>query len=285
MKMENILTFVASVVGIVVFIAVGARFLESRLLYVPMGARVDPARIGLEDVREHELITNDGHRIIMWYRSAISGQPTILYFHGNGGSLADRVDRFVSFGEKGRGVLMMSYRGYSGSSGTPSEAANVADAKLAYDWLVDQGVMPEDIILFGESLGTGVAVQLAAARNVRGIVLDAPYTSIVDVAEMAYPFLPSRAIMRDRYETMSYVGKVTTPALVIHGERDQIIPVQMGRQVAKGLAGPVEVVTFPEAGHSDHANFGSLRVVNDWIDRLIAEDTRQRAPDRVRRAL
>ena len=275
--MDGFFTFLLAAGAIVVLLAFGARFLESRLMYHPSGARVDPERIGLEGVHEIELTTSDGHRIIAWYQRADVDQPTILYFHGNGGSLADRTERFDSFGARGRGVFMMSYRGFSGSSGAPSERANVSDAKLAYDWLLTQGLSADEIIVYGESLGTGVAVQVAAVRKVRGIVLDAPYTSIVDVAELAYPFLPSRTVMRDRYLTMQYVGQIECPALIIHGERDEVIPVEMGKAVSKGFSGPVEFVTFPEAGHTDHASFGSMDVVNSWIDRLMAQDLSQSA--------
>ena len=113
----------------------------------------------------------------MGWARARPGQPTLLYFHGNAGSLAFRSERIRHYQARGRGVFMMSYRGYSGSTGSPSESANVADALLAYTFLVDAGVAARDIILYGESLGTGVAVQVAAQKPVAGVVLDAPYTS------------------------------------------------------------------------------------------------------------
>ena len=161
----------------------------------------------------------------------------------------------------------MSYRGYSGSSGRPSERANVADAILVYDTLIGWGIEPEDLIVYGESIGSGIAVQVAAARPVGGVILDAPYTSIVDVAELHYPYLPGRLMMRDRYETLRHLKKVEAPVLVVHGELDGIIPVAMGRKVAASARGPSEIVTFPEAGHSDHVLYGSFEAINDWIDR------------------
>ena len=168
---------------------------------------------------------------------------------------------------EGWGVYMMAYRGYGGSTGSPSEAANVADARLAYGALVLEGVEPSSIIVYGESLGTGVAARIAAERPVAGVVLEAPYTSIVDVAAQAYPFLPVRLLLVDRYETTKYLAQIRAPLLVLHGERDGVIPVAMGREVARLANEPKRLVTFPEGRHSDlylNGN-GALAAMRDWI--------------------
>jgi fermentation-respiration switch protein FrsA (DUF1100 family) len=266
------MTFLLSSVVVLAVLAavviIGAPIVERHLMYHPVGRRIDPAKYGLSNTRELLLDTPDGHTIVAWYAKAAPGQPTLLYFHGNSGTLADRADRIAAFTKLGRGILIMAYRGYSGSTGRPSESANVADAKLAYDTLIEMGVAAEDIILYGESIGTGIAVRVAAEKPMAGIILDAPYTSIVDVAEICYPYLPARLMMRDRYETMRYLDRVQAPLLVIHGEQDTIIPVEMGRKVARSAPGPAEIVTFRRAGHTDHAKYGSFEVTNDWIDRV-----------------
>lgn len=261
---------------------IGAPIVERFLLYHPTGNRLDPAMIGLADVKELELATADGETVVAWYAKATPGQPTLLYYHGNSGTLADRSDRFAAYTKRGRGVLMMAYRGYSGSTGRPSERANVADAKLAYDTLISMGVPAEEIIIYGESIGTGVAVQTAAEKRVAGLILDAPYTSILEIAQMMYPYLPSGLLMRDRYETLRYLDKVQAPILVIHGELDTIIPVEMGRKIARLAPTPTEIVTFRRAGHSDHGKYGSYDVVNDWIDRTVVPqlEVRQGREDR-----
>jgi hypothetical protein len=243
-------------------------YLQRKLLYFPDTRRIPPASLGLSGVSELEIETPDGARVIAWHGAAKPGQPTLLYFHGNGGSLVNRSERIAKYLLRGRGILMMTYRGYGGSTGAPSEARNVADAKLAYARLRSMGVAAEDIVVYGESLGSGVAVQVAAEFDVGGIVLDAPYTSIVDMAERVYPFLPSRWLMSDRYETMRYIGRLRAPLLVVHGEADQLIPVEMGRRVAAAAPGPAEIVTLPGAGHSDHHLYGSYEAINAWIDRL-----------------
>jgi fermentation-respiration switch protein FrsA (DUF1100 family) len=158
--------------------------LQRRLMYFPDTAHVTPSEAGLSRVAEEVLETPDGARVLAWYGKAEPGQPTILYFHGNGGSLETRSERIRKYMARGLGVFMMTYRGFGGSSGAPSESANVADATLAYDRLRALGVGATDVILYGESLGTGVAVQVAAVRPAAGLVLDAPYTSMVELAAL-----------------------------------------------------------------------------------------------------
>ena len=182
-------------------LALGAAYFgQRRLIYYPDTVHSLPSEAGLAGVEERVLKTPDGARVVAWYGKAKPGQPTILYFHGNAGSLANRAPRIERFMGEGWGVYMMTYRGYGGGTGKPTEAHNVADARLAYGALVHEGVEPSSIILYGESLGTGIAVRLAAERQVAGVVLDAPYTSLVDVAAGVYPFLPVRLALADRYE-------------------------------------------------------------------------------------
>jgi fermentation-respiration switch protein FrsA (DUF1100 family) len=259
---------VAAVYGAV---AVAAFIAQRRLMYFPDPTRVAPASFALAGVEERVLTTPDGAHIIAWYGPAAPGRPTLLYFHGNAGNLANRSERVRKYLVRGVGVFIMSYRGYSGSTGRPSERANVADAKLAYDALIAEGVAPEDIVLYGESLGSGVAVQVAAEKPVGGIILDAPYTSIVDVAAGAYPFFPVRPFLLDRYETLKHLRAVRASLLVIHGEEDGVISVDMGRAVYTAANAPKQIVTFPGAGHSDHHIHGSTEEVFRWIDAMWGE--------------
>jgi fermentation-respiration switch protein FrsA (DUF1100 family) len=165
---------------------------------------------------------------------------------------------------------MMTYRGYGGSTGSPSEAANVADARLAYHALVKEGVPPKSIIVYGESLGSGIAVRIAAELPVGGVILDAPYTSIVDVAAQAYPFLPVRLFLIDRYETARYIAGIKAPLLILHGEHDGVVPVAMGREVARLAPEPKRLVVFPNGSHSDLYINGNnaIDAVRAWIGSL-----------------
>jgi fermentation-respiration switch protein FrsA (DUF1100 family) len=278
--MQLIMKLAIGLFAVYAVIAVAAFVLQRRLMYFPDPERVSPKSFNLA-VTERVIDAPDGARLIAWYAPAAPGQPTILYFHGNGGSLASRSERVRRYVSRGYGVLMLSYRGYSGSTGSPSESANVADAKLAYDALIKDGVEPDDIIVYGESLGSGVAVQVAADREVGGLALDAPYTTIVDVAVLAYPYLPVRPFVFDRYETVKYLPRVKAPLLVLHGEADQVIPVEMGKAVYAAANAPKEIATFPRAGHSDHHLHGSYDVLFRWIDALTEARTDGPARERL----
>ena len=262
MKVAMVIAALYALVAVAAFIA------QRRLLYFPDAERIPPSSFALAGVEERLLATPDGETLVAWYGRAPAGRPTLLYLHGNAGNLGNRSERVRKFLSRGIGVFMLSYRGYSGSTGRPTERNNVADAKLAYEALIADGVNPRDIILYGESLGSGVAVQLAAEKPVGGIVHDSPYTSIVDVAAGAYPFLPVRGFMFDRYETMSVLPRVRVPLLVVHGEADAIIPLAMGRAVYEAANAPKEIATFPGAGHSDHHLFGSTEEIHRWIETL-----------------
>jgi fermentation-respiration switch protein FrsA (DUF1100 family) len=247
--------------------------LQRRLMYFPDTTYFTPESAGLPGVAEHVIETPDGARVLAWYAPAKAGRPTLLYFHGNGGALETRTERIRKYMARGLGVFMMTYRGFGGSTGYPSEAANVADAKLAYTMLSGM-VDPLDIIVYGESLGTGVAVQVAAERTVGGLVLDAPYTSMVELAALHYPYIPGRWFMTDRYDTRRHIADVAAPLLILHGDADDIIPVAMGREVFD-LARPPKVIRiFQGAGHSDHYLFGSYDALYAWIDQVRRGDLR-----------
>ncbi|MBS0232764.1 MAG: alpha/beta hydrolase [Proteobacteria bacterium] len=267
-----LLVLKATVIAAVLLYAIAAVVMyaaQRRFIYFPDPARVTPAEAGLPDVSEVIIPTPDGQKLIAWYGKAKAGQPTLLYFHGNGGSLALRSETIRRYLDRGRGMFMMAYRGYSGSTGSPSEAANVADAKLAYDTLVKDGVRPDDIILYGESLGSGVAIQVAREKKVAGLILDSPYTSILELATAQYPWLPVNLLLKDRYESIRYIGDVHVPIFILHGEADDVVPVEMGRRLFAAANEPKEIRTMPGAGHVIHDG-PSFQYVDNWIERLRA---------------
>lgn len=259
--------YALSIGGVVVLVLGGLLWTQQRmLLYHPDATRVDPVTVGLKTVREVVLETKDGVKLISWYGTARPGQPTLLYFHGNASNLAGRAGRVGEYLAKGRGMMMLSYRGYGGSEGRPTEANNFADARVAYDWLRAQGVAASDIILYGESLGSGVAVKLATEVPVGGIILDAPYTSIVDMGKRIYPYLPVRTFLFDRYDNLSRIGSISAPLLIVHGDRDDLIPIEMGRGLYHAAPEPKTFEAIAGGGHADHYLFGSYDVIHGWID-------------------
>lgn len=205
----------------------------------------DPAAI--EDIR---IATPDGETLRAWWMPPAPGKPVIVYFDGNAGRLHLQGYRFAEVEKRGYGMLAPAYRGYSGSTGRPSEAAFHADARLVHDWVRSRSP-GHAIIAHGFSLGTGVAVRLAAQRPVRALVLEAPYTAIVDVAADAAPALPMRLIMKDRYLSRDWIGRVSAPVLVVHGDADQVIPFAHGERLFAKARKPKTFVRMPGGGHSD----------------------------------
>jgi fermentation-respiration switch protein FrsA (DUF1100 family) len=241
-------------------------FAQRQLIYFPDTTYYEPGDAGLSGVEQIVLRAGDGAEALVWYAPAPPGGPTILYFHGNGGGLINRTERIRMFTGAGMGVFLMSYRGYSGGKGRPSEAANVSDAQAAYDQLIARGVSPRDIVAYGESLGTGVAVQLAAAREVGAVVLEAPYTSLVDMGKEVYPFLPVQALLLDRYDTKAHIAKIRAPLLILHGGQDSVVPARFGRALFDAAPQPKEMHLIANAGHSDIYAYGAFPLLQRFIE-------------------
>ena len=248
---------------------------QRRLIYKPDPRRTTPDEDGHDDVDVLHIPTPDGETLVAWYALAMTGQPTILYFHGNKGYIELRSDRLADLTSRGFGVLMPSMRGYGGSTGTPSEENAIADAKLIYDCLRNSGVAASDIVVFGESLGTGIATQLAASRKAGALVLDSPYTAMSDLAARLYPWLPVRRMLWDHFETVHHIKRVTVPVLVVHGEADSLVPVDMGRTVYEAAVAPKTLLTYPRAKHLEHLPQGSFDDVERWIGQMTV---RERTP-------
>jgi fermentation-respiration switch protein FrsA (DUF1100 family) len=266
------MTIILTVCGIVtaayVAVSAAAYFFQRSLIYFPDPTHVMPAEEDLDGVDEAKLSTPDGETLIAWQAAARPGRPTILYFHGNGGDLSMRGPRIQRFASAGYGTFMLAYRGYSGSTGSPSERANIADAQLAYDHLRKSGLAARDIFVYGESLGSGVATQVAATREVGGLILDAPFTSVPDVGKLIYPFLPVDHFTIDRYESKRHIAGVKAPILILHGTEDGVIPIEMGRALFRLAPEPKEMVELKGAGHSDIYKYGAFEPLRRFIDRV-----------------
>jgi hypothetical protein len=227
---------------------------QDALIYFPATERpAPPAAHGLRGVEEVSVRTEDGLDLLAWMAApARAGAPVILYLHGNGGSLAHRAGRLREFQSRGWGALFLQWRGYGGNAGSPGEAGLALDAHAALSALQARGVPPGRTVLWGESLGTGPAVRLAAERpaSVAAVVLQSPYTSLLDLARLHYPVLPSGLLLRDRYDSLSRIAEVRAPVLVLLAGQDTLVPPAMGRRLAEAVRAPVEVVEQPLAGHN-----------------------------------
>ena len=178
----------------------GLYVFQRHLLYFPDAGRPELGDLAALGVREITLKTADGLSLLSWYLPPRDGHPVIAYFHGNGGHIGYRAERLRWFARNGYGVLMAEYRGYGGNPGTPSESGLVADGAAALDFLGGEGIAPNRLVIYGESLGSGVAVPLAAQREVASLILEAPFTSVAEVAQYHYSFIPASALVRDRFE-------------------------------------------------------------------------------------
>jgi uncharacterized protein len=247
---------------------VGVLFLcQRRLLFRPSRSRPELGKLGLLGVREVAVTTADGLSLVSWYLPPVSGRPVVLYLHGNGGHIGYRAERLRCFAGEGYGVLLLEYRGYGGNPGKPSEEGFYADAEAATAFLDRQAIAPGRIVLWGESLGSAIAVYLAAERTVAGVVLEAPFTSAVAVAQWHYPFVPATKLMRDRFDALSRIGRIDSPLLVLHGGRDTVVPIRFGRSLFDAAPGPKEGWFEPRGEHEDLAAFGALDAAFDFIER------------------
>lgn len=243
---------------------------QRRLIYLPDTAAAGPASAALPAARDVTLHTADGLDLGAWFVPP-TGQDramTVLVANGNGGNRADRAALARALAERGFAVLLFDYRGYAGNPGRPSEAGLALDVRAAYRHLVEEaGVRPHQLIYFGESLGCGVVTALALEHPPAGMLLRSPFTDLAATATAHYPFLPVRALLRDRFPVADQVARVNVPTAVVYGTADSVVPAGQSRAVATAAAGPVEVTAVAGADHNDAALFTGAQLL-DAVVRL-----------------
>lgn len=239
-------------IGYAVLVA-GMYAAQDRLLFYPAEELItSPAQHGLlfETV---PLQTADGETLHAWWIPAEPGpaRAVLLFFHGNAGNISHRIASAEVFHRLGLDVLLVDYRGYGRSTGTPSEAGLYRDAEAAWRYLTHRrGVDPHRIVVFGRSLGGSVATYLADRHPPGALILENTFTSVPDAAAELYPFLPVRLLIRHRFDTLSRIAAVRAPILILHGRDDQIIPFAHGRRLFEA-AGPAATFVALEGGHND----------------------------------
>jgi uncharacterized protein len=246
--------------------------LQRELLYHPdtrenVPPSFYPMLAGVEELR---LNTADGVELAAWYAPAPTGRPTVVVFHGNSGSLRGERYRLKYFMDASMGALMLTYRGYSGNPGSPTEEGLYADARAALDWLEARGVHPESIALYGQSLGTGVATKMASERDFGALILEAPFTSAVDVAAHRFPVVPVRWLMADRFDSLARIGAIEEPLLVMHGDADFVIPQSQARRLYAAANEPKQAFWPRGVGHNGLFDSGGFATARDFIERHIA---------------
>ena len=231
-------------------VAVLARLLYPRILYpAPQADTHAPGEGTLWTLR-----ASDGLDVHATALALPAGAPVLVYFHGNGVAMGDVLWMGREFARRGLGVVLCEYRGYGLSAGhAPDEQGFYRDAEAVLDHLAEQGVGPDRVVLFGESLGTGVAAEMAARGRGAALVLVAPYTSMPDIGDHViarFPILPVRLLMRERFATIDKAPRITVPTLILHGTDDEVVPYAMGRRLGEVLPN-ARLVSVPGGHHND----------------------------------
>jgi uncharacterized protein len=242
-------------------------FAQRSLMYFPDKANVTPAEAGLPEAKTVPLTASDGVRIVAWHVPPKDNKPVVVYFHGNGGSLRFRVPRFRKLIDAGIGLVALEYRGYGGSAGSPSEQGLTDDGQAVYRFAAAH-YPTQQLVLWGESLGSAVAIAVAAEQPVGRVILEAPFTSAVALGAQHYWYLPVRLLMKDQFHSDTRIGKVSAPLLIMHGLHDRTVPYAMGERLFDLANKPKHLARFLDGGHEDLDENGAL----DAVARFLAGD-------------
>lgn len=268
--MQNIIMLLKSTVYIYILFGLVIYLIQRNILYRPDANKPQiPARYA-DTIKTVTITTDDGLQLMSWYTKARSNQPTIIYFHGNAGTIADRLPNLIPFLNLGYGLLLLSYRGYADNPGNPTEQGVYQDARAAFKFLHQQNINNKDIIIFGESLGTGVAIQMANEYPTNYIILQSPYTSITAIAQKRFPLFPIKLMLKDQFKSIDKLTHLTQKLIIIHGLQDNTIPFEHGQKIFEQYPGKKEILLIPTAGHNDVLSYS---VILDILTHLNGNDS------------
>ena len=227
--------YISSIIGLVILIYLIFTFIlfnfQRSLLYHPVENNYQGDNLTVE-IQKVEITTDDNLELLGWYhKKDINNYKTILFLHGNAGGLENRIHKINHFNDIEVNFLLLSWRGFSGNKGKPTEQGLYKDARSAIKWLINQGAKEENIIIYGESLGTGVATEIAQNKKFAGIILESPFTSMIAAGKSKYPIFPIKLLLKDKYESDKKIKNIKSPILIMHGELDKIVPFWMGKKM------------------------------------------------------
>ena len=234
MKLKRRNFFLEIIIGLVLIYAsvlVLLFIFQRNLMYHPNENNYfgDKLEVNIEKVN---IKTPDNLSLLGWFhKKDLNKFKTIIYFHGNAGTLENRIHKLNHFKNMGVNFLIIAWRGFSGNEGKPTENGLYLDGMSAVNWVLDQGVKEENLILYGESLGTGIATEIAQNKNFAGVILETPFTSMINAAKEFYPYIPVNLLLKDRYENYKKIKNINIPILIMHGEQDTIVPFKMGKKM------------------------------------------------------
>jgi len=267
-KRNYLLSILLSILLIYLFILISVYLFQRNLLYDPNENNYSDDEL-LVSIEEVKIRTKDNIELKSWYHEKnFHVNKTIIFFHGNAGSLENRIHKINHFKNININFLLVSWRGFSGNKGKPTENGLYEDARSAVRWLNSKGVPEDKIILYGESLGTGVVVEIAQHKSFAGIILESPFTSMIDAAKNKYPFLPVGLLLKDRYESNKKIKKIKSPILIMHGKVDNIVSFDMGKKMYE-LANKPKYSYFSDYdNHMMEYNEKLLNELNKFINSL-----------------
>ena len=241
---------------------------QRRMMYHPDTSTPNLHQAGVSDMAVVTVTTADGLELTAWHRApARDGAPTLVYFHGNAGHIGHRGSKARPYLDAGYGVMLVSWRGYGGNPGSPTEDGFYNDARAALDFLEASGVAPGKIVVYGESIGSGPAVQVATEREIGALVLEAPLTSAANVAQRHYWYLPAQYLVLDRFNSIAKIDRIDAPLFIVHGESDRVVPVDMGHSLLDAAKEPKDARFFPGADHNDLYDHGAGNAVIEFLEK------------------
>ena len=250
------------------FIIISTYIFQRSLLYHPTENNYSGDQL-LISIKKIKIKTQDNIEILSWYHNKnLNNYKTILFFHGNAGSLENRIHKINHFKDLKVNFLLVAWRGFNGNAGKPSEEGLYEDAKSAIRWLNSNGIKENNIILYGESLGTGIVTEVAQYRNFGGIILESPFTSMIDVGKDKYPFLPVKLLLKDKYESNKKMKNINSPILVMHGKVDNLVPFHMGKKIFELANEPKYSYFSDNDNHMMEYNEKLLKALKDFINSL-----------------
>ena len=265
MKMNYITLILSVFIATYLFILIFTYIFQRNLLYHPGENNYfgDQLHVSIKKVK---IKTQDNIELIAWYhKKDITKYKTILFLHGNAGSLENRIHKINHFKDMSINFLIIAWRGFSGNEGKPTEKGLYEDARSAVRWLNAEGIDEKNMVIYGESLGTAVTTEIAQNRNFAGIILESPFTSMIDAGKDKYSYLPVRFLLKDKYESNKKIKNIKSPILIMHGKVDNIVPYHMGKKMYE-LANEPKYSYFSE--YDDHMmeyNEKLLNVLKDFI--------------------
>lgn len=267
---EMLISFLVKILIIYVIMIVGVFLYQRSMIYFPDKTRPDLEAYGASKYMEEVNVkTKDGLPLNGWYAPPKKrGKPVIIHFHGNAGNYGGRFFVTYPYILAGYGVLLTEYRGYGGNPGKISEKGFYTDARTWIDALLAGGAEQENLVFYGESIGTGVAAQMATEyKDVRAVILESPYTSLGDLGASVYPFLPVRTLILDKFKTINKINQVKAPLLIIRGNKDETVPPEHGMEIFRNANKPKELKNFPEYGHNDMPVEERAQTVMEFIEK------------------